>query len=172
MDEKPKKNLFKELLPYIIIVFVVIFIRTFIITPVRVEGESMYPNLNDGEILILKKYDKAYSRFDVVVFNYKNDKLIKRVIGLPGEKVEYKNNKLYIDGKLLKENFKTNSPTIDFKLEEIGYDVIPDGYYFVMGDNRNNSTDSRIIGLVSKDDIVGSTNFSLFPFSTIGKINK
>lgn len=172
MEEKPKKNYVKELLPYVIIVLVVVLIRTFIVTPVKVEGESMYPSLNDGEILVLKKYDKSYSRFDVVVFKYKNDKLIKRVIGLPGETVEYKNNKLYIDGKVVKENFKTNSPTIDFKLEEIGYDVIPKGYYFVMGDNRNNSTDSRIIGLISENSIVGSTNFSAFPLNTIGRINK
>ena len=167
-----KKNIFKELLPYIIIVLVVVLIRTFIVTPVQVEGTSMVPTLKDNEILILKKYDHSFERFDVVVFKYNNDKLIKRVIGLPGDAVEYKDNKLYINGEYVKEDFSRNSDTADFKLEDIGLDKVPEDCYFVMGDNRNNSTDSRIIGVVSKDTIQGATNFSIFPFDTFGKINK
>jgi len=169
--EKNKKNLFKELLPYIIIVLVVILLRTFIVTPIQVDGASMYPTLEDKEILILKKYDKSFDRFEVVVFDYNGSRLIKRVIGLPGERVEYKDNKLYIDGKEVKEDFDRNSKTEDFVLDDIGADIIPKGYYFVMGDNRDNSTDSRIIGLVSEKDIKGSTNLSVFPFNKIGTIN-
>lgn len=171
MNEKVKK-IIKEIYPYILIVLIVVLIRTFIITPVQVEGTSMVPTLKDNEILILKKYQHKYERFDIVVFNFGKDRLIKRVIGLPGETVEYKNNKLYINGKRIKETFKTNSKTSNFKLEDINHKKIPKGYYFVMGDNRNNSVDSRIIGLVSEKDIQGSTNFSIFPFDKIGKINK
>lgn len=69
------------------------------------------------------------------------------------------------------ENFDRNADTEDFKLEDIGYDVIPEGKYFVMGDNRTNSTDSRIIGLVDEDQIKGSTNLSIFPFDKMGTIN-
>ncbi len=167
-----KKNIFKELLPYIIIILVVVLIRTFIVTPVQVEGTSMVPTLEDNEILILKKYDHSFERFDVVVFNYNNDKLIKRIIGLPGESVEYRDNKLYIDGEYVKEEFSRNSNTLDFKLEDIGLEKVPDDCYFVMGDNRNNSTDSRIIGVVNKTSIQGITNFSIFPFNTFGKINE
>ena len=178
--ETPKKttkqkvsSVLNATLPYIIIVIVVALIRTFIITPVQVEGMSMYSTLDDKEILLLKKYDKSYDRFDVVVFNYNNTKLIKRVVGLPGDTVEYKDNKLYINGKYIKEEFlKNNQETYDFSLEDLGYETLPDGYYFVMGDNRTNSTDSRVIGLVSAEDIEGTTNFVIFPLNKFGNFNK
>ena len=159
------------MLPYVIIILVVVLIRTFIMTPVQVDGASMYPTLEDKEILILKKYDHSFKRFDVIVFDYKGSRLIKRIVGLPGETIEYKNNKLYVDGEQVAENFDRNADTEDFKLEDIGYDVIPEGKYFVMGDNRTNSTDSRIIGLVDEDQIKGSTNLSIFPFDKMGTIN-
>lgn len=164
-------NFFKEIAIYILIILGVILVRTFIITPVRVDGDSMNDNLKNGEILLLKKYDKSFERFDVVVFKYKNEKLVKRIIGLPGESVIYKDNKLYIDGKYVEEDM-IDKKTYNFDLRELGFDTIPKNYYFVMGDNRTNSTDSRIIGLVSKDDILGSTNFILFPFNKLGRINK
>ena len=178
--ETPKKtakqkvsSVLNATLPYIIIVIVVALIRTFIITPVQVEGMSMYSTLDDKEILLLKKYDKSYDRFDVVVFNYNNTKLIKRVVGLPGDTVEYKDNNLYINGKYIKEEFlKNNQETYDFSLEDLGYETLPDGYYFVMGDNRTNSTDSRVIGLVSAEDIEGTTNFVIFPLNKFGNFNK
>ena len=170
--EDKKKTLIKELIPYIVIIVIVILLRSFVITPVQVEGASMYPTLKDNEILLLKKYDHSFERFDIVVFNYNGSRLIKRVIGFPGEYVEYKDNKLYINDKQVKEDFISTQKTNDFKLEELGYDKIPEGYYFVMGDNRNNSTDSRVIGLVKEDEIYGSTNLSLFPFSEMGRINK
>lgn len=171
MDKEKLKKIFKELLPYIIIVIVVVLIRTFIVTPVQVVGTSMVPTLSDKQILVLKKYDKKFDRFDIVVFDYNDSTLIKRVIGLPGEHVEYKDNKLYINGKKVDEDF-IDDTTNDFDLSEIDYKIIPEGYYFVMGDNRNNSTDSRFIGLIKEDQIKGSSTFSLFPFKTFGKIEK
>ncbi len=158
-------KLFKELLPYIMIVVVVVAIRAFIATPVRVDGSSMNPTLEDGEILILKKYDRSLERFDIVVLDYNGEKLVKRVIGLPGEKIAYKDNKLYVDGKRVKEPFE-HEVTDDFELEE----QIPEGYYFVLGDNRINSTDSRMIGAISKEQIQGTTNFSIFPFDKFGTV--
>ena len=68
----------KELIPYVIIVIIVVLLRTFIITPVRVDGDSMNPTLIDGEIMLLNKFDKTYNRFDIVVVNYGDTKLIKR----------------------------------------------------------------------------------------------
>lgn len=158
-------KLFKELLPYIMIVVVVVAIRAFIATPVRVDGASMNPTLEDGEILILKKYDRSLERFDIVVLDYNGEKLVKRVIGVPGEKIAYKDNKLYVDGKRVKEPFE-HEVTDDFELEE----QIPEGYYFVLGDNRINSTDSRMIGAISKEQIQGTTNFSIFPFDKFGTV--
>lgn len=173
-SEKSKNKLFsilKEVSIYILIIIVVILIRTFIVTPVRVDGDSMNDNLKNGEILLLKKYDKSFERFDVIVFKYKNEKLVKRIIGLPGEKVVYKDNKLYINDEYIEEDM-IDKKTYDFDLRQLGFDTIPNDYYFVMGDNRTNSTDSRIIGLVSKEYILGSTNFILFPFDKLGSINK
>ncbi len=172
MEENKKKNIVKEIIPYVVIILLVVLLRSFVITPVQVEGASMDPTLEDNEILLLKKYDHNFERFDIIVFNYNGSRLIKRVVGLPGDYVEYKDNKLYINDKRVKEDFIGTEKTNDFKLEELGYDKIPEGYYFVMGDNRNNSTDSRVIDLVKEDEIYGSTNLSLFPFSEMGRINK
>lgn len=162
-------KILKEALPYIIIVIVVVLIRTFIITPVRVDGTSMDPTLKNGEILLLKKYDKSIKRFDIIVIKYSDTKLVKRVVGLPGEKVKYENNKLYINNEIIEEDF-IDTTTSNFDLSKLKFEFIPNNYYFVMGDNRNNSTDSRIIGLIHIDDILGTTDFSLFPFNKFGKI--
>jgi len=159
----------KNLIPYIIIFAIVVIIRTYIVTPVKVVGSSMVPTLEDKELLLLKKYDHKFERFEIVVFSYGESKLVKRVIGLPGEHVKYEDNKLYINNKLVEEKF-ISVKTSDFDLKQLGYDVIPEGYYFVVGDNRNNSKDSRMIGLVSKDDILGSTSFSFFPLNRFGAL--
>lgn len=173
MDKEKTLKIVKSLLPYIIIIIIVVLIRTFIITPVQVDGMSMYPTLDDNEILLLKKYDKNYRRFDIVVFDYEGSRLIKRIVGLPGDTVEYRNNKLYINGKYIKEDFLPKyQETYDFNLAKLGITKVPKDHYFVMGDNRTNSTDSRIIGPISKDQIDGTTNFALFPFSDFGNFNK
>ena len=174
MLESDKKiiDIAKGLIPYIIIIVVVVLIRSFIITPIKVDGQSMYSTLSDGDILLLKKYDKSYKRFDVIVFKNGNDRSIKRIIGLPGEKIEYKKNKLYVNDKYVKEPFlKNNQKTYDFTLDEFDIDKVPDDCYFVLGDNRTNSTDSRVLGPIDKSVIQGTTDFGIFPFSKFGKFN-
>lgn len=156
-----KLKIVKEIIPYAVIFLVVILIRSFIVTPVIVSGTSMDSTLKDGEILLLNKFDKKYDRYDIVVFDYEDSKLVKRIIGLPGETVEYKDGVLYINGKETEDLFA--SITRDYKLDV----TIPDGYYFVMGDNRNNSSDSRIIGLINEKLINGTTTISLWPIKLV-----
>ena len=163
----------KEWISYIVIIVTIVLIRTFIATPVMVDGNSMIPNLVDNQILILYKLSKNYNRFDIVVIEHKvngeKENLVKRVIGLPGEYVEYKDSKLYINKKEVKEDF-IDVKTADFSLAKLGYLEIPEGYYFVVGDNRGDSSDSRILGLIPEKEIKGKVKFSLFPFSRFGKI--
>ena len=114
------------------------------------------------------KFIKEVIPYVIVVFNYNNSKLVKRIIGLPGEYVEYKDNQLYINNE--KIEFELDAYTYDFELSELGYKQIPEDYYLVLGDNRTNSLDSRRIGLISKEDILGTTTFTIFPFNKFGKI--
>ena len=165
------KKIIKELYPYVVIIVCVVLFRTFIATPVRVDGDSMRDTLYNNDILILSKLSNNYERFDIVVVNYKNSKLVKRIIGLPGENISYKDNKLYINNEEIED--VDTIRTIDFSLKELyGMEKIPSNHYFVMGDNRGNSLDSRDyrVGLIKKEDIVGITSFRLFPFNKIGKV--
>ena len=160
----------KRLIPYAVIILVVVFIRTYIVAPVRVTGPSMENSLHNGDVLLLEKFNNSYERFDIVVVNYGDEKIIKRIIGLPGETVKYVANKLYVNGELIEEPFITDA-TEDFSLENIGYDTIPAGYYFLVGDNRDNSLDSRFIGLFKESAIDGKVELRIFPFNSIGKLN-
>lgn len=167
------KEKIKPLLPYIIIIVVVLFIKAFIVTPIKVNGESMYPTLEEGDIMILNKtayYFNKPKRFDIVVVDMPNEYLIKRVIGLPGEHIEYKNNTLYVDGKKIEENFK-HGKTDDFNIKELGSDTVPSGYYLVLGDNRGNSLDSRELGFMKEEQLLGRTNLIILPFDRIGNAN-
>lgn len=155
----------KDLITYALIIIFVILLRTFIATPIRVNGDSMNATLFNGEIMLLTKFNKnVLDRFDIIVFDNEGEKYIKRIIGLPKEDVEYKNGILYINGKETEENFGYGE-TNDFK------DYCAKDEYFVLGDNRGNSEDSRMLGCISKDKIEGKTNFVFFPFSKFGKVN-
>ena len=161
---KIEKNYLKEFLPYFIIILVVVFIKLFVVSPIRVNGASMNPTLNDKDIMLLDEISYRFSdiqRFDIVVVKEEDEYLIKRVIGLPGEVVEYKNDKLYIDGKYVKEDFK-HKETFDFSTT-LGKDE-----YFIMGDNRTNSTDCRVFGPISRDKIMGKTSLTILPISRFG----
>ncbi len=156
----------KEILSYVIIIVIVLLIKHFIVTPIKVNGDSMNNTLKDKDIMILDKISYRFQdikRFDIVVIKKDKEYLIKRVIGLPGETVEYKNNKLYINNKNVAEKFN-HEETADFILEE----KIPEGYYFVVGDNRPVSNDSRYIGLIKEEYILGKTSFVIFPFNRFG----
>lgn len=165
----------KEILPYIIIIIIVVLIRSFIITPIIVSGDSMKPNLHNKEILLERKIgynSTSIKRFDIVVIKNDNEEIIKRIIGMPGEHISYKNNKLYVNDKLMGTNFNYRD-TNDFNLEEIcSCTSIPEGKYLVLGDNRPISKDSRIIGLVDEKDILGKAVYRIWPISKFGDIYK
>lgn len=157
----------KELYPYIIIIVVVILIRTFLFTPIIVNGSSMSPTLKGNEIMILNKISlktTPLKRYDIVVLKDHNSYLIKRVIGLPGETIKSVDDQIYINNKVLDDRFG-KGVTGDF--EEI---KIPDNMYYVLGDNRLVSNDSRSFGPIKMDELTGRTNLVIYPFNKIGLI--
>jgi signal peptidase I len=165
----------------ILIIAVFVLMGVFVAQPVVVEGTSMLPQLHDGERLLVNKlvYYKFKSvswghieRGDVVVFWYPKEpdkSYVKRVIGLPGELVEVRNGKVIIDGTPLDETYldsehNQNLPSFPPK-------KVDEHYYFVMGDNRDNSSDSRYWGLVPEKYIYGKAFFRYWQPSNIGFIN-
>ena len=111
-----------------------------------------------------------FGKFVKYVLEIGKESYIKRVIGLPGEHIEYKDNTLYVDGKKVKENFK-HEKTEDFNIKELGSDTVPEGSYLVLGDNRENSLDSRELGFMKEEQLLGRTNLIILPFDRIGNAN-
>lgn len=155
-----------------------IIFRTVLFASYVVDGESMEPTLDDGNLLMVNKiiYDITdIDRFDVIVFHAtKQDDYVKRVIGIPGDTIQYKDDKLYVNGDYVEEAFlapfKDDSTSIpytkDFTLEEkTGAAEVPDGKLFVMGDNRDNSLDSRSFGFIPQDRLVGKVDVKYWPLS-------
>ncbi len=162
MNDKIKKYI-KEIIPYIIILVAVVLIRTYLVTPIMVNGPSMQPTLDGGEVMILNKIGKI-DRFDVVVVDIKSEDIIKRVIAMPGETISCENGIVYVNDRRQDEEY-SQGVTSDFEKVTLG-----DDEYFVMGDNRENSLDSRKLGVFSKEQIKGTTKLVLFPFNRIGNI--
>lgn len=155
-----------------------IIIRYFFFAPIVVDGQSMMPTLEHNDRMIVNKIGYTLGepdRFDIVVFHAPENKdYIKRVIGLPGDTLFYKNDVLYINGEPVEEPYleqykklSTRKPfTPDFHLRDVtGFDKIPEGHIFVLGDNRQHSKDSRTIGVVPIEQVVGKANFVFWPFS-------
>ena len=101
----------KEILSYVVVIVLVLLFKRYIFSPIKVNGDSMYPNLHNNDIMILNEIGyhlNGIERFDIVVVDTGNDRIIKRVIGLPGETVSYHGNKLYINGEEVLEDFQMN----------------------------------------------------------------
>lgn len=153
----------KEIIPYVIIIIVVLIFRTFVATPVRVNGPSMDETLKNGDLMILNKLAK-FKRGDIVVVDIGSEKVIKRIIGMPGDSIYCLNGRVYINDEEHEENY-TSTRTSDF-----GKIFLKNDEYFVLGDNRAVSRDSRIFGPVKKEQIMGTSEFIIFPFSKFGKV--
>ncbi len=152
-----------------------LLLRTFVIQPYYIPSASMEPTLKDGDKVLVNKlsYDlHSIHRGDVIVFKKPPDDttpgikdLIKRVIGLPGETIAGRNGQIYINGNLLRESWL---PKVDQNITStFGPIQIPAGEYFVMGDNRDDSTDSRVFGPIPKKLVVGRAFLIVWPISRI-----
>ncbi|MGT2907476.1 signal peptidase I [Streptococcus dentiloxodontae] len=194
-------NFLKEWGIFILFISLFLLSRFFIWTPVKVDGHSMDPTLQNGERLFVLKHTKI-ERFDIVVAteteNGETKQIVKRVIGLPGDTITYKNDSLYVNGKKVKENYlsKYKKAFADDKLQsEYSYKkffqqlatsssafttdtagnteftvTVGDNDYFLLGDNRIVSKDSREVGNFSKNRIVGEAKFIFWPFSSFGAV--
>ncbi|MBM7837629.1 signal peptidase I [Alkalihalobacillus xiaoxiensis] len=165
---------------------ITIAVRIFLLAPIIVEGHSMQPTLDTGDKMIVNQVGYTFlkpERFDIVVFHAPSGKdYIKRIVGLPGESLSYESDTLYIDGNPVDEPFLDKLKatlhgeqplTGDFTLKELtGLDAIPEGHYFVMGDNRRLSKDSRDIGVVAKTEFIGKANLIFYPLDNMTIVNK
>ena len=180
--EKKKSEIWEWIKALLIAVGLAFVIRYFFLAPIVVDGESMMPTLNDKDRMIVNKIGYVVGepeRFDIIVFHAPEEKdYIKRIIGLPGDTIEYKNDILYVNGEPVdepyldefKEEYKEQNLdgtlTESFTLaDKLGQETVPEGHLFVMGDNRRESKDSRHIGFVSLDEVVGKTNIIYWPIS-------
>ena len=172
MSKPDVNSIWKELWEYIkmiiFVVVVVLIVNNFLLINARVPSESMEKTIMTGDRFFGNRLAYLFDdpeRFDIVVFKYPDDEsqlFVKRVIGLPGETVEIKDGKVYINGSEtpLDDSFTPETPTGDY-----GPYVVPDGSYFMLGDNRNHSGDSRFWKqpYVEKEKIVGKAIFRYFP---------
>lgn len=168
---KKEKSAVREIIEAVIIALVVtIVIRSFIVDIFRIPSPSMVPTIEVGDRVVVTRFSYWFGepqRGDIVVFKYPNDTkidYIKRVIGLPGETVAFHDNQLYIDGEAVAESYL--SP--DVLTNDFGPITIPENSYFMCGDNRQNSSDSRSWGFVAEDLLIGKGQFIYWPFERMG----
>jgi signal peptidase I len=173
MAKAKKKSIFREYTEALIVaILLALVIRTFVIQAFKIPSGSMLETLQIGDHLLVNKFVYTFTdpkRGEIVVFKYPEDKtrdFIKRIIGLPGETIEIKNRVVYINGEPLKEDYVKLSSSEFMASTRMSPRRIPPDSYFVMGDNRDNSMDSRIWGFLKHDLILGKAlivYFSITP---------
>jgi signal peptidase I len=172
MKEKTKKEA-SSWAKSILLALVISFIcREFIFAPVQVVGKSMMPTFENNNRIIISKISKI-ERFDMIVFHspVSSDDYIKRVIGLPGDTVEVKDDVLSINGKKYEELYLKANKGILTQKDHLTGDlkvIVPKGSLYVMGDNRRHSSDSRIFGFISEKAVMGEVEFRFYPIKEIG----
>ena len=158
-DFRGIKEFLKGIALYAIIFISVLIVVVYVFSFQIVIGDSMNPKYKDNNVLILSKINYRIfkvNRFDILSLKWNNQIVVKRVIGLPNEKIEYKNNNLYVNDELINYNFETLGNIKDFVI------TLKDDEYYVVGDNRKDSIDSRNFGPINKKDIVGKTIFKIW----------
>ena len=155
-------------------------VRVFLFTPFKVEGISMEPTLHNQDRILVSKpiKERKYGRGDIVIINgKKNERYIKRIIGIAGDKIEVKNEKLYVNDTLQTEEYlnEYRKKALDQGNKWIGDFkpvLVPENEYFVMGDNRVYSMDSRNgLGLIKQDQVIGETRYVYYPFSEFRRVD-
>lgn len=167
---------------FAVLVAVLIFLalRAYVVQPFQVEGTSMNHTLQNGEQMLMFKQTKL-DRFDIVVFpdpRGSNDSYVKRIIGLPGDRLYYEDDQLILNDQIVDEPYleplkgeSEENFTGNFNLwDNLGVTSVPEGYYFVLGDNRPYSGDSRQFGFVPITSVVGEANFIYYPFKQFGQL--
>src|SRR5579859_2419515 len=172
--DRPRRILYSWIRDLFFSVIVSLFIILFVYQPVKVEGGSMEPGLEDQERIFINKLVyrlEAIERGDIIVFRYPRDQrknFIKRVIGLPGDRVRVTNGRVYLNGMLTQEPYVPELYQDSRSSAEI---VIPSDSYFVMGDHRTMSNDSRDFGPVARDLIYGKAVFGYWPVERVGVLH-
>ncbi len=157
-----------------IAIVIALLITRFVITHTLIPTGSMIPTIEINDHLIINRvpfYFTDPKRGEIVVFH--NDKeLIKRVIAIPGDTLDFQNGDVYLNGELLDEPYLyEQSSTYDFMMDDIEFPLeIPENMYFMMGDNRNNSEDSRYFGMIHRDAIYAKSWFRIWPLNRLGSV--
>ncbi len=174
LEEAPPsttRRILLEIIETILLALVLFFAINFLTARIRVDGSSMEPNFHDGDYVIVNRMAYRFGdiqRGDVIVFPYPlhpEDDYIKRIIGLPGDHVAVYGGVVYVNSQALSEPYIMEKPNSD--LAEV---IVPEGFVYVMGDNRNASSDSRSWGPLEIKDIIGKAVFRYWPFSTMGLV--
>jgi signal peptidase I len=181
--EEKEKSMIREILSWILYIVIVIALTYVVVTYVgqrtEVKGESMMKTLSDGDNLIVDKISYRFrdpERYDIIVFPFAYEEdtyYIKRIIGLPGETISIVDGYVYINGELLGEDYGRE---VMMDYDGTAYEMDPvelgEDEYFVLGDNRNNSTDSRdpSVGVLTRDDLIGRAWIRIWPLSDFGVI--
>lgn len=155
-------------------VLAALLISQFLIMHTRIPSGSMIPTINKGDHLIVNlipNYYRLPDRGEVVVFEYNGENLIKRVIGLPGDEIDLVEGKVYINGEEVDETayIRTLNSTREYVGSEVEFPyIVPENQYFMMGDNREGSADSRIFGAISKEKLLAIGALKIYPLQEIG----
>ena len=159
-------------------VLIAVVLIVFIYQPVKVEGTSMMPTLTDQERIFINKFTYRFGlgsieRGDTVVFWYPQDtskSYIKRVIGVPGDRVRVEGGQVYVNGAALVEDYVPPENRDSSSWRDGEEQVVPEGRYFVLGDHRNQSSDSRMWGYVPRENIYGKAVFIYWPLREMGRV--